>query len=76
MNPTKTELPFPAFAQSEQEAAYKIFLTIRDRLKEEGRLTLEEDERLLKQAAEAQTRFRKWLELETNHLDESQRSSE
>ena len=37
MNPTKTELPFPAFAGSEQEAAYKIFLTIRDRLEQEGR---------------------------------------
>ncbi|MGH8566730.1 MAG: hypothetical protein ACREXU_01620 [Gammaproteobacteria bacterium] len=60
MNPTETELPFPAFAESEQEAGYKIFLTIRDRLRQEGRLTPDEEERLLKQAAEAQLRYREW----------------
>jgi hypothetical protein len=55
---TKPSSLFPAFAADEQEAAYKVYLTIIERMRQEGTLTEAEEERLLTKAAEVQKKLR------------------
>lgn len=51
---------FPAFPADKQDTAYKMYMRLRARMKQEGTLTEEDDERLLRKAEDVKRRLREY----------------
>lgn len=69
MSETKSQpIPplFPAFPADKQETAYKAYMLLRARLRQEGTLTEEDDERLLRKAEDVKRRLREYQESFSN----------